>query len=80
MDRTVTFKEEETSGYEPQPGLDTTTDRLTDPQSQCDFDFVEAGSNTFTVALRVVGGDKKGCLVSETVKYGREYHGTRTRE
>jgi hypothetical protein len=33
---------------------------------------VEAGSNTSTVALRVVGGDKKGSLESETVKYGRE--------
>jgi hypothetical protein len=41
---------------------------------------VEAGSNTSTVALRVVGGEKKGRLESETVKYGREYHGTRTRQ
>jgi hypothetical protein len=39
MDRTVTFKQEETSGHKPQPGLDTKTDRLTDRQSQCDFDF-----------------------------------------
>jgi hypothetical protein len=39
MDRTVTFRQEETSGHEPQPGLDTKTDRLTDRQSQCDFDF-----------------------------------------
>jgi hypothetical protein len=38
-DRTVTFKQEETFGHEPQPGLDTKTDRLTDRQSQCDFDF-----------------------------------------
>jgi hypothetical protein len=30
----------------------------------------EAGSNTSTVALRVVGGDEKGSLESETVKYG----------
>jgi hypothetical protein len=29
---------------------------------------VEAGSNTSTVARRVVGGDKKGSLESETVK------------
>jgi hypothetical protein len=29
-----------------------------------------AGSNTSTVALRVVGGDEKGSLESETVKYG----------
>jgi hypothetical protein len=41
---------------------------------------VEAGSNTSTVALRVVGGDEKGSLESETVKYGHESHGTRTRE
>jgi hypothetical protein len=41
---------------------------------------VEAGSNTFTVTLRVVRGDEKGSLKSETVKYGRESHGTRTRE
>jgi hypothetical protein len=41
---------------------------------------VEAGSNTSTVALRVVGGDEKGSLKSETVKYGRESHGNRTRE
>jgi hypothetical protein len=39
MARTVTFKQEETSGREPQQGLDTKTDRLTDRQSQCDFDF-----------------------------------------
>jgi hypothetical protein len=41
---------------------------------------VEAGSNTPTVTLRVVGGDEKGSLKSETVKYGRESKGTRTRE
>jgi hypothetical protein len=28
---------------------------------------VEAGSNTSTVALRAIGGDKKGSLESETV-------------
>jgi hypothetical protein len=63
-------------------------DWLTDRQSQCDSDSdslpvssrVGAGSNTSTVALRVVGGDKKGSLESETVNYGRESHGTRTRE
>jgi hypothetical protein len=38
---------------------------------------MEAGSNTSTAALRVVGGDEKGSLESETVK-GREPHGTRT--
>jgi hypothetical protein len=37
---------------------------------------VKAGSNISTVALRVVGGDEKGTLESETVKYGRESHGT----
>jgi hypothetical protein len=41
---------------------------------------VEAGSNTSTVALREIGGDKGRSLESETVKYGRESHGTRTRE
>jgi hypothetical protein len=41
---------------------------------------VEAGSNTFTVTLRVVGGDENGSLKSETVKYGHESQGTRTRE
>jgi hypothetical protein len=30
---------------------------------------VEAGSNTSTVTLRVVGGDEKESLKSETVKY-----------
>jgi hypothetical protein len=44
------------------------------------FSCVEAGSNTSTVALRVVGGDKKESLESETVKYGSEAHGTRTRD
>jgi hypothetical protein len=29
---------------------------------------VETGSNTSTVTLRVVGGDEKGSLKSETVK------------
>jgi hypothetical protein len=33
---------------------------------------MEEGLNTSTVALRVVGGDKKGSLESETVKYGPE--------
>jgi hypothetical protein len=32
------------------------------------------------VTLRVVGGDEMGSLKSETVKYGRESQGTRTRE
>jgi hypothetical protein len=41
---------------------------------------VEAGSNTSTVTLRAVGGDEKGNLEPETVKYGSDYQGTRTRE
>jgi hypothetical protein len=41
---------------------------------------VEEASNNSTVALRVVGDDKKETLESETVKYGRKSHGTRTRE
>jgi hypothetical protein len=41
---------------------------------------VEAGSNTSTVTLRVVGGDKKGSLKYETVKYDHENKGTRTQE
>jgi hypothetical protein len=40
---------------------------------------VEARSNTSTVILRVVGGDEKGNLESETVKYGRESKGPWTR-
>jgi hypothetical protein len=41
---------------------------------------VEAGSNTSTVTLRVVGGDERGSLKSETVKYGLESQETQTRE
>jgi hypothetical protein len=41
---------------------------------------LEAGSNTSSAALRVVGGDEKGSLESETVKYGGEFHGTRIGE
>jgi hypothetical protein len=41
---------------------------------------VEAGSNTSTVTLRVVGGDEKGSIKSEIVKHGRESQETRTRE
>jgi hypothetical protein len=36
---------------------------------------VEAGSNSSTVTLRVVGGDEKGSLKSENIKYGRESKG-----
>jgi hypothetical protein len=38
---------------------------------------VEAVSNTSTVGMRVIGGDEKGSLESETVKYGHESNGTR---
>jgi hypothetical protein len=41
---------------------------------------VEEGSNTSTVTLRVIGGDVKGSLKSETVKYGLETKEPRTRE
>jgi hypothetical protein len=41
---------------------------------------VEAGSNTSTVTLRAVGGDEKGSLKSETVKYDHESKGTLTQE
>jgi hypothetical protein len=41
---------------------------------------VEAWSNTSTVTLRVVGGNEKGSLESETVKYGHESYGTWTRK
>jgi hypothetical protein len=34
---------------------------------------VEVGSNTSTETQRVVGGDEKGSLESETVKYGHKY-------
>jgi hypothetical protein len=41
---------------------------------------VEAGSNTSTVTLRVVGGDEKRSLKYETVKYGLETEGPQTQE
>jgi hypothetical protein len=41
-------------------------------------EILYAGSSTVT--LRVAGGDEKGSLKSETVKYGRESQGTQTRE
>jgi hypothetical protein len=46
----------------------------------CQTRRVEAGSNTSSVALLVGGGDEKGNLESETVKYGRESRRTRSRE
>jgi hypothetical protein len=52
------------------------------PENDCarQLTRVEAGSNTSTVTLRVVGGDEKGSLESETVKYGHKSYGTRTRK
>jgi hypothetical protein len=47
---------------------------------QCSGTRVEAGSNTSTVTLRVVGDDEKGSLKSEKIKYGLKPQGTRTRE
>jgi hypothetical protein len=41
---------------------------------------VLTGSNTSTVTVRVVGGDEKESLESETIKYGRQSQGTCTRE
>jgi hypothetical protein len=41
---------------------------------------VDACSNISTVTLRVVGGNEKGSLRSETLKYGQESEGTRTPE
>jgi hypothetical protein len=41
---------------------------------------VEAGSNTSTVTMLVVGGDEMKSLKSETVKYGHENKGTPTQE
>jgi hypothetical protein len=41
MYRTAAFTKKKTSGHEPQLGLDTKTDRLTDRQLQHDFDFAE---------------------------------------
>jgi hypothetical protein len=39
MDMTATFTKKKTAGHEPQLGLDTKTDRLTDRQLRHDFDF-----------------------------------------
>jgi hypothetical protein len=41
---------------------------------------VEADSNTSTVILRIVGGDEKESLKSETVKYRHESQGTQIPE
>jgi hypothetical protein len=41
---------------------------------------VEAGSNTSTMTLQVVGGDEKGSRKSEKVKYSHESEGTWAQE
>jgi hypothetical protein len=43
---------------------------------QLGFYLATAGLNTFAVTLRVIGGDEKGSLKLETVKYGCESQGT----
>jgi hypothetical protein len=40
---------------------------------------VEVGLNTSTIALRAVGGDKKGSLESETINYGHNPTGLEPR-
>jgi hypothetical protein len=50
------------------------------PGINIEYPRVEAGSNTSTVTLRVVGGDENGSLKSETVKYGLKFQGSRIRE
>jgi hypothetical protein len=52
--------------------------RIVGAMSSESYTRVEAGSNTSTIALRIVGGDEKGSLKSETVKYGRKSQKTRT--
>jgi hypothetical protein len=42
-------------------------------RSECSDRVREAGSNTSTVTLRVVGGDENGSLKSEKVKYDCQY-------
>ncbi|PNF38710.1 hypothetical protein B7P43_G16716 [Cryptotermes secundus] len=49
--------------------LDTKTDRLTDRQSQCDFDFEKksypCGGEVEYLHCEAIGGDEKGSLKSE---------------
>jgi hypothetical protein len=53
------------------------TDRYREKQTR---PCVEAGSNTSTVSLRVVEGDKKRSLRYEPIKYGHDSHGNQIRE
>jgi hypothetical protein len=61
------------------PGA-TSRGLLEDYERLLEIPRVEAGSNTSTVTLRVVGEGEKGSLKSETVIYGCESQGTRTQE
>jgi hypothetical protein len=72
MDRTVTFKQEEISYRVSQPGLDAKTDKLTDRQSQCDFDFdLDVKSHK----LRTVHNGTESCLRSQqSLSYSRISH------
>jgi hypothetical protein len=65
--------------YQDRPGRLTVGRNMSQTQDNL-VTHVEAGSNTSTVTQRVVGGDERGSLKSETVKYGRQSLGTRTRE
>jgi hypothetical protein len=58
---------------------ETTTETLC-VLGSCRRIILKATDTTSTVTLRVVGGDEKGNLSSETVKYGHETKGTRTQE
>jgi hypothetical protein len=51
-----------------------------DPSGHDEFACVEAGSNTSTVTLRIVGGDENESVKSERLKYDRGYQGILTRE
>jgi hypothetical protein len=52
----------------------------TDKEDRLSYSHGEVESHSSTLALQVVGGDEKGSLESEGVKYSHESHGTRTRE
>jgi hypothetical protein len=52
----------------------------TENRSKLSITRVEVGSNTSNVTLRIVEGNEKGSLKSETVKYGHDSEGTWIRE
>jgi hypothetical protein len=66
--------------------LDTKTYWLTDRQSQCNFDFeydeIPRGGGVKYLHRSSASRRRRqmGSLESETIKYGRDSHGTRTRE